>query len=176
MDPETTPVPTPKKSNTGLIVLVIVIVILLVGVFAHMRDGERTDDVMPTGDTTADDSMNEPTIPPPTQSSPAVSTSTTVQLPTTVPATKSFTIEASNFSFNPAAIQVNKGDKVSITLVNKNGFHDLVIDGYNVKTNGVNSGQTATVTFVADKVGTFEYYCSVGNHRQMGMKGTLIVK
>jgi uncharacterized cupredoxin-like copper-binding protein len=32
------------------------------------------------------------------------------------------------------------------------------------------------VQFVADKTGTFEFYCSVGNHRQMGMVGTLVVQ
>ena len=33
-----------------------------------------------------------------------------------------------------------------------------------------------SVTVVSDKTGSFEYYCSVGTHRQMGMKGTLTVK
>jgi plastocyanin len=29
---------------------------------------------------------------------------------------------------------------------------------------------------VADKKGTFEYYCSVGQHRALGMKGKLVVE
>lgn len=33
-----------------------------------------------------------------------------------------------------------------------------------------------SVTFVADETGTFEYYCSVGNHRGQGMIGKLIVE
>jgi nitrite reductase (NO-forming) len=53
--------------------------------------------------------------------------------------------------------------------------HDFVIDELGVQSDKVNNGETATVQFVADKVGTFEYYCSVGNHRAMGMVGKLIV-
>lgn len=33
-----------------------------------------------------------------------------------------------------------------------------------------------SVTFVADTLGTFEYYCSVGNHRAQGMVGNLVVE
>ena len=33
-----------------------------------------------------------------------------------------------------------------------------------------------TAEFTADKVGSFEYYCSVGSHRSMGMKGVLKVE
>ena len=33
-----------------------------------------------------------------------------------------------------------------------------------------------SVTFIADQEGSFEYYCSVGNHREEGMVGTLIVE
>jgi len=32
------------------------------------------------------------------------------------------------------------------------------------------------VTFVADKAGEYEFYCSVGQHRANGMVGKLIVK
>ncbi len=37
------------------------------------------------------------------------------------------------------------------------------------------SGKTF-VEFTADKKGTFEYYCSVGEHRVNGMKGKFIVE
>ena len=32
------------------------------------------------------------------------------------------------------------------------------------------------VEFTVDKTGTFEYYCSVGQHRANGMVGNLIVE
>jgi nitrite reductase (NO-forming) len=71
---------------------------------------------------------------------------------------------------------VKLGETVRINLTNEQGFHDWVIDEFNARTKQINAGQTDTVEFVADKVGTFEYYCSVGNHRQMGMIGKLIVE
>jgi plastocyanin len=83
---------------------------------------------------------------------------------------------ARNFSFSEKEIRVTKGDKVRITLSNQEGFHDLVIDGFNVRTKRIDSGESDTVEFIANKVGEFEYYCSVGNHRQMGMVGKLVVE
>ncbi len=99
-------------------------------------------------------------------------------IPTVAPSgtTKTFTIKGQNFSFAPGEIKVNKGDTVKIIFENTGGFHDWVIDEFNAKTATVGSGQNSTVEFVADKVGTFQYYCSVGNHRQMGMVGNLIVQ
>lgn len=91
-------------------------------------------------------------------------------------ATKTFNVTASSFKFNPATITVKKGDSVKIVVTNSGGKHDLVLEEFNVRTKILESGQTGTVTFVADKAGSFEYYCSVGNHRQMGMVGKLIVQ
>ncbi len=89
---------------------------------------------------------------------------------------KTFTITGSNFSFSPSSITVNKGDKVKIVFANSGGTHDFKIDEYSVATPRISGGQSASVEFVADKSGTFDYYCSVGSHRAMGMQGTLIVK
>jgi plastocyanin len=88
---------------------------------------------------------------------------------------KSFTIEGSNYKFIPSEIKVKKGDTVEIVFKNTGGMHDWVIDEFNVRTNKINSGETETITFLADKAGKYEYYCSVGQHRAMGMKGSLIV-
>lgn len=89
---------------------------------------------------------------------------------------KTFTVTGSNFAFSPSTMTVNKGDKVTIVFKNSGGFHDLKIDEFNVATAQIQGGAEETVSFIADKTGTFEYYCSVGTHRQMGMKGTLTVK
>lgn len=90
-------------------------------------------------------------------------------------APRQFTIDAQNYSFTPKEITVKKGDKVEFVVNNTGGTHDLVIDEFNVKTPMIASGESANVTFTADKVGEFAYYCSVGNHRAMGMEGKLIV-
>ena len=89
---------------------------------------------------------------------------------------KEFTVEATSFKFTPTVIQVNKGDTVKINFVNKEGFHDFVIDEFSLaRTQKLSAGGSQTIQFIADKQGTFEYYCSVGTHRQMGMVGQLTV-
>ena len=70
---------------------------------------------------------------------------------------------------------VNKGDTLKVTVKNMKGTHSLKIDEFNTSTRILNAGEEQTITFVADKTGTFQYYCSVGNHRAMGMWGTLNV-
>jgi plastocyanin len=89
---------------------------------------------------------------------------------------KTFTVAAENFSFTLPEIKVKMGDTVKITLENKEGMHDWVIDEFNARTKLLKAGESDTIEFVANKVGSFEYYCSVGSHRQMGMKGNLIVE
>jgi plastocyanin len=120
----------------------------------------------------------------PATSTPVMATSTlsatSTPLATSTPAmatsTKAFTITGKNYSFDPKTITVKKGDLVKITLKNSGGTHDLKIDEFKVATAKLTNGQSATVEFTADKKGTFEYYCSVGNHRAMGMVGKLIVE
>lgn len=89
---------------------------------------------------------------------------------------KEFTVNGSNFAFNPKIITVNKGDTIKINFKDDEGSHNLVIKGYNVLTNVVGEGGTDSATFVADKSGSFEYYCSVDSHRDLGMTGTLVVR
>lgn len=89
---------------------------------------------------------------------------------------KEFVIAGENFSFSPNVITVNKGDLVKITFKNTGGFHDLVINEYKVATKQIRTDEEETISFIADKVGSFEYYCSVGTHRAQGMFGTLKVE
>lgn len=93
-----------------------------------------------------------------------------------VQAVKEFTISGKNFSFTPNMITVNKGDKVKITFKNTAGFHDFRIDEFGAATKQAQAPYEEVLEFTADKAGSFEYYCSVGTHRAMGMKGTLVVQ
>ncbi len=90
--------------------------------------------------------------------------------------TKTFTINGNNFAFDVKTMEVSKGDKVKIIFKNTSGKHDWKIDEFNAATKILNGGEEETIEFIADKTGSFEYYCSVGSHRAMGMKGNLIVK
>ncbi len=94
----------------------------------------------------------------------------------TEPNKVSFDVKGNSFSFDPTTIRVKKGDVVTINFTNTEGFHDWVIDEFNARTKQIKAGESESITFVADKIGSFEYYCSVGAHRAMGMVGTLIVE
>jgi len=83
---------------------------------------------------------------------------------------------ANNFEFSETEIRVTEGDTVRLTLVNEEGTHDWVVDEFAAATEVLAAGEQETIEFVADEVGEFEYYCSVGNHRDMGMVGSLIVE
>ncbi len=85
-------------------------------------------------------------------------------------------VSGQNFSFSPSTITVKKGQTVKINFTSKQGFHDWSIDEFDAKTEQINAPSSSSVTFVADKAGEFEFYCSVGQHRQMGMVGKLIVE
>ena len=90
--------------------------------------------------------------------------------------TQVFNIKGLDYSYDVKEIRVKLGSTVQINFTNTEGFHDLVIDEFNAATKQIPVNQSETITFVADKVGTFEYYCSVGKHRANGMWGKLIVE
>lgn len=90
---------------------------------------------------------------------------------------KEFTLDSFEFGFDQKTLTVKKGDTVKITLTNSGKMpHDWVVDEFSAKTKQIKNGETDTVTFVADKAGTFEYYCGVGKHRANGMVGKLMVE
>lgn len=83
-------------------------------------------------------------------------------------------------SFEPAAIEVNKGDLVTIHLTNieqtTDELHGFGLNEYNINV-VVDPGETKTIEFVADKPGVFPYYCTnfcSALHQEM--QGYLLVK
>ena len=76
------------------------------------------------------------------------------------PTDRHFHIEASSFQYTPEAITVNSGDHVTIDLAATDVVHGLYIDGYDLNVTA-DPGQTASLSFVADRAGTFRFRCSV---------------
>jgi len=77
-----------------------------------------------------------------------------------------------------SSIQVSQGNLVQIHLINEDrnqpnnpSKHNLNIDKFNVHIKDLDYFQSESVTFFADKAGTFDYYCSI----HPGMKGTITV-
>lgn len=85
-------------------------------------------------------------------------------------------LDGFNYGYSMDEIRVSEGDTVTINLTSTDGFHDWVVDEFDAATERIRDGETTSVTFVADTAGTYEFYCSVGNHRAEGMVGTLIVE
>ena len=157
-------------NRTLITVVIIILVVLGVWYFMAAKDIEAPSDTDTA--TTTDENMNV-----------GGDTSTTTGVgvnvggDVSVGVVKEFSVSSSNFKFSVSEIKVNKGDTVRIALVNTAGTHDLKVDGYNIGTKTLSkAGETDTIEFVADKAGTFEYFCTIGTHRQMGMVGKLIVE
>lgn len=108
--------------------------------------------------------------------SPVVVTSVPVEASPVASLAAEFTVTASNFKYDVKTIKVKKGDTVKIIFKNSEGFHDFIIDEFDVATNQIGAEEEDEIEFEATKVGTFEYYCSVGKHRSMGMVGKLVVE
>lgn len=89
---------------------------------------------------------------------------------------KEIVVEGSAFKFVPDAITLKKGEKTRIIFKNTGGMHDFVVDELGVRTKITNTGEEDSVEFTAEESGIFEFYCSIGNHRELGMRGTLIVE
>lgn len=96
---------------------------------------------------------------------------------TTAPTGQQITIVGTEFSFNPSAITVTKGQPVTITFKNEGAYpHNFTLSDLQVNTKTIQPGETDTVTFTPDKTGSFSYVCTVPGHADKGMKGTLTVQ
>jgi len=80
--------------------------------------------------------------------------------PPVVPQERTFEIDAHQFAYSPSELRVNQGDTVTIQLVSTDVVHGLYVDGYDISVEA-DPGQTATLTFTADKSGSFRFRCNV---------------
>ncbi|MCJ7549542.1 MAG: cupredoxin domain-containing protein [Anaerolineae bacterium] len=80
--------------------------------------------------------------------------------PRTEPEERTFHIRASQFSFDPGTVVVNPGDRVTLEVEAVDMVHGIYVDGYDLSVTA-DPGQTARLTFVADRAGSFRFRCSV---------------
>ena len=76
------------------------------------------------------------------------------------PQERIFQVDARQYAYSPADLKVNAGDTVTIHLVSNDVVHGLYVDGYGVSVEA-DPGQTAMLTFVANKPGSFRFRCNV---------------
>lgn len=81
-------------------------------------------------------------------------------VPVIAPQARTFQIDARQFAYSPSELKVNAGDTVTLQLVSTDVVHGLYVDGYDFFIEA-DPGQTKTLSFVADKPGSFRFRCNV---------------
>jgi heme/copper-type cytochrome/quinol oxidase subunit 2 len=165
---------TPKSGLNPLLIVGVLLLLALGTVYAFTRT-DKASSVNPTNTqiTTAPNSTNfedDGALPP------VDTAETSAPVNTDTSTSKTVSLEAGSFYYKPNAIRVKQGDTITITMKSADMMHDFNIDELNVKMPITKAGETGTVTFTATQKGTFEFYCSVGNHKAQGQVGTLIVE
>ncbi|MBI2658289.1 cupredoxin domain-containing protein [Candidatus Woesearchaeota archaeon] len=90
--------------------------------------------------------------------------------------TKEFRMTAKQFAFEPAAIEVSKGDRVRLVVTSIDVPHGISIPEYGINER-LDVGKPVTIEFTADKEGTFTSFCSVFcGSGHSSMKGKIVVK
>lgn len=89
---------------------------------------------------------------------------------------KTFNVTARQWVFEPAKITVSQGDKVKLVVQSTDVAHGIGIPDFNVSSR-LEPGKTTTLEFIADKTGTFSFFCTVfcGDGHST-MRGSLVVQ
>jgi nitrite reductase (NO-forming) len=155
------------------ITTIVILLLFIGGAWYYLSQPKAVDNSAALNNT-----PTEEVIPPITTEAVEQATTTEANNSTSTASTtavREFKINGFMFGYTPNEMRVTQGDTVKVVFTSTDGFHDWVVDEFNARTKQIQTGETSEVTFVADKAGTFEYYCSVGQHRAKGMVGTLIV-
>ncbi len=116
---------------------------------------------------------NNNSVPSNTTTPAGTSAETSVDFST--PDVKEFTMTAKQWEFSPSTITVNKGDKVRLLVTSIDVAHGINLPDFGVS-GFINPGKQTVVEFVADKQGTFSFFCNVAcGIGHSNMRGTLIV-
>ena len=86
-------------------------------------------------------------------------------------------LTATEFKFDPSMVELAKTGEMTFTLVNDGQLtHALEIEGQGIEeeSDEIDGGATTDLT-VDLEAGEYEFYCPVGNHREQGMEGTIVV-
>jgi plastocyanin len=93
-------------------------------------------------------------------------------------AAETIAVSETEFAIDPANPRIDKPGSVEFEVKNDGKtVHALEIEapGGEVETEEIQPGDSATLTANLDKAGRFEWYCPVGNHRELGMEGEVTV-
>ncbi len=97
---------------------------------------------------------------------------------TAIPGANEIRVQAANFGFSPSQIHVAKNTALNLTLRNpaETGVvHDLTAPALGIHI-VAGAGATTTVGLAGLAEGSYEVYCSVPGHADLGMRATLVVE
>jgi uncharacterized cupredoxin-like copper-binding protein len=92
---------------------------------------------------------------------------------------QTISVSATEFALNPATITLSEAGTYEFSVTNDGQItHALEIEeegGAEAETADIGPGETKTLRFTFSGDGSYEMYCPIGNHRDEGMKGTIVV-
>ena len=117
---------------------------------------------------------------------------------TSVKPDRTITLQAKNVKFVPDKLTIPMGSVIELKLENLDATeHDVQVDGLdadvmsggsmNAEHGGGNGGammvavhtkanEMGSIVFMANKKGTYNFYCTITGHKEAGMVGTLTVE
>jgi uncharacterized cupredoxin-like copper-binding protein len=87
-------------------------------------------------------------------------------------------IVGTEFQLEPSDVQLDAPGTYTFVFSNEGGtVHALEVEGHGVEeeTEEIDAGETAELTVELPEAGEYELYCPVGNHKDEGMEGTIVV-
>lgn len=95
--------------------------------------------------------------------------------PASQPSETGISVGATEFAFDPSAIELSAGVAATVTLANTGTVeHDITVDALSVKI-FAKPGETVSGMVTAE-AGTYDFYCSIPGHKEAGMVGTFTAK
>ena len=87
-------------------------------------------------------------------------------------------ISETEFALDPSSVQVDEPGTVTFRVTNDGAIgHALEVDGddFEEETGTIEPGESAELTVDLSQEGSYELYCPIGDHREQGMEGELVV-
>ncbi len=150
--------------NKSVGIIITIAVLAAVGIGAFVLTGNNDDATAPVSSDTAQ-----------SQTTPANADEKMQQM---AESDQTLDITMTNFEYSQNTINAKPGETITVNLSVGSGSHDFVIDELNVQSETLGGSSTGTVTFTVpeDAAGeTYAFYCSIGNHRSLGMEGQLVI-
>jgi PQQ system protein len=93
---------------------------------------------------------------------------------------KTIQISEKEFSLNPNTVTLSQPGTYEFEVTNDGRItHALEVEesggGAEVETGDIAAGESKTLRFTFSADGSYEMYCPIGNHKDEGMRGTIVV-